>query len=331
MAAKPSGITKGDGTEASPYEVHNYEEIKWCCEDSAAIPEGQIATSYYVYILLVSDIDCQTYDVDFTWGIVATHSFHLDLNTHYIKTFYITANSSMFSTTINANFYIGNGKILNVYGYWDGGSAGVFSLYTNSSNTSVIENIAFSIDMSKIATIIYYVHAVTTYTIKNCSFWLQGDRTGTVGTLNFQQLWATSGQISCCDFYLNDLKTHNAYLCRGYNDSFPCILTNCRFQGSYTSDISSTGGATVMFMYAVTRNCVFDISINKTGTGTSAVGWTNTNSTSNYGIYNTDKINTPISNIPANYIACTTWDMDMRENANADTTLQNMGFDVIKG
>ena len=331
--AKPAGITTGDGTEAHPWEVHNYEEIKWACEDAEAIPTGQTATSGYVYINLVNDIDCQEYDVDFTWSITCLHSIYLDLCQHTIETFYITGSGYMFRSNVNSgDYYIGNGKILNVYGYWDGGSMGVFMFITSNNHAVLIENISFSIDMSKLSTI-YYMNniGVTLYTIKNCSFWIQGDRReATV----YRDLLPFSGMVSCCDFYLNDVKTINSGIVTGYSASQTTVLTNCRFQGNYSEKITSTGGAQYLFSNAILRNCVFDLGINRdsTSTGTSALGFVNNVSTSNTGIYNSEKIVANLQYIPDGYVPCLTSEMDRRVNPNADNILRDdKHFDVITG
>ena len=78
MAEKPSAVT-GEGTVNKPYIVHNYDEIKWACEDAEAIPEGQ-TTSIPVYLKLNNDIDCQEYAQDFEWEITCQHALDIDLN-----------------------------------------------------------------------------------------------------------------------------------------------------------------------------------------------------------------------------------------------------------
>lgn len=322
--AKPSGITTGDGTEAHPWEVHNYDEIKWACEDAEAIPEGQTATSDYVYINLVNDIDCQTYDVDFTWNIVCNHAVYFDLCTHTIKTFYIGASNNYTKSAFYTTYLFAciNGKILNVYGHWDSGSPCL--IYATGG--LLVQNLAFSCDMSKIN--YYAIQAGAKSTIKNCSFWVQGTRTfsGLLGV-------ASDTTISCCDFYFNNFTLSPSAATFLFTQG---MLTNCRFQGTLNWGPLINTSTPYLSSNSIFRNCVWDVTINiDTTVELKKYTMTNSNSSSNTGIYNVSKCSEYLKGIDAAttsaYIACTTWDMDMRENANADTTLQNMGFDVIKG
>ena len=333
MAVKPEGITTGDGTEEHPWEVHNYEEIKWCCEDIDAVPTGQ-ARSLYVYIKLVNDIDCQDYDVDFTWHITITqHAVDFNLNNKTIKTFYIAPDGSssitswgMFSSGNGYAFSLHDGKILNVYGYWDTGSSALFYAQSNLYLT----NISFSIDASKIGSgdgsIIYgYVSSSVTQLVKNCSFWIQG-LTGRFALL------PTTQSITCCDFYFSNCScTNSNHLMQNST-----IITNCRFQGALTYKTTSSPYDNFVTR-GVFRNCVWDatVTLDVPATATNVFSITNGNSTSNFGIYNVNKLDERIYQFDrassSRYIPVTSQDMDMRLNPHADTTLQELGFDVIKG
>ena len=82
----------------------------------------------------------------------------------------------------------------------------------------------------------------------------------------------------------------------------------------------------------IARNCVFDVEIIlSTKVTTEKQFLAGTSSTYNYGIYNRDKLSPLIVFTNTDYIECTTEDMDMRVNPHADVTLQEKGFDVIKG
>lgn len=325
--AKPSGITTGDGTEAHPWEVHNYDEIKWACEDAGAIPSGQTINSDYVYILLVNDIDCKSYDATFTWYIALTHSIHLDLGTHTIKTFYIQKSTYMFvnAATVACDYYVGNGNILNVYGNPDGGSAGLFAMGTAHSHTSVIDNISFSIDLTRISVIAQQNMADNSiYIIKNCAFWLQGDRTSETITIDRSKLFDFCGSMNCCDFYFNDLSVFNAHILFG-SATVLTTLSNCRFQGTYTYD-SDASTSYVLFAYATTVNCVIDATFE---TLHGQLIWCSNDAAAS-GIYNETKIPTTLR-LPNKLIACLPSDMDMRVNPNANLRLDDLGFPVTKG
>lgn len=341
--AKPSGITTGDGTEAHPWEVHNYEEIKWACEDAEAIPEGQTAGAS-VYLKLVNDVDCQEYDIDFLFSIGLTHSVSFDMNNKTIKTFYISNNSSMF--TVNQYLLdIHDGKILNVYGYWDGQSRSMFTVGTsNSPGKLELSNLSISVNATKLIYIITTAtYSASYYTIRNCAFWI----TGITPDINYHgRLVSGNVSMTCCDFYLDDVRPYSD-LFRGVVatnvpiTSQSSVLSNCRFQGTCvrsSTSSGSTGSGTssriyyVLGCHTIFRNCVWDLNITTTAIPTTQniVTLSAVSSTSNSGLYNVDKWDATIT-MPANYIAAYTNEMDMRENPNADIVLQGMGFDVLKG
>jgi hypothetical protein len=331
MAAKPEGITVGDGTQGSPYEVHNYDEIKWCCEDADAIPVGQTATSDFVYLKLVDNIDCQEYDVDFLWSITCTHHVDFNLNSKTIKTFYIAANSCMFTQNAYA-FCIYDGKILNVYGHWESGSWGLFN--TTSSVTQSVRNISFSIDCTKLISVFYNGGSSTTAHIaKNCSFWLQGVHS--TGTNNIDPLTRAAMNFTCCDFEVHmseDVSIYSGtyFLVTG------SIYTNCRFQGNVKWNVTAANQSFIASPVTL-RNCVWAVNTTIVATSDQTCYFMQNTSTSCYGIYNIDLFTIPevltklVIDRSNNYIECHNTDMDMRYNPNADTRLVELGFDVIKG
>lgn len=337
MAEKPAGITGGDGTSAEQaYEVHNYDELNWCCVDSTA--------GTTVYIKLMNDIDCQEYDIDFLFSITITHNVFFDMNNKTIKTFYIRQNSYVFNA---AQYYldIHDGKILNVYGYWDGLSSGLFYAGTSTvAGALKISNLSISANATKLYSIIATaVQNASNYTIRNCAFWITGiDR-----SLNSTgRLVRGNVTMTCCDFYLDDaVVSHNLF--NGNVASGTAIttqssvLSNCRFQGDLTTGNVASGnigsGTSLRYYYVigahtVFRNCVWDINITNTIAPTTQylVQLTSVASTSNSGLYNVDKWADTVT-MPGGYIAAHTNEMDMRENPNADIVLQGMGFDVLKG
>lgn len=344
MAEKPAGITTGDGTQGSPYEVHSYDEIYWCCTDTSARPTGWTSGTP-VYLKLVNDIDCQDYDVDFTWDISIAHGIDFDLATHTIKTFYIAANGHLFYTNItNSVISVHDGKILNVYGQWETGSRAV--LRSNASTGYIqIKNISFSIDVSKFNYSMVEVSGnnTTNHKIVNCSFYIQN-----VHLISTTKSCLTSGgaiTYSCCDFYIiqqpgtsfTSVSTNTSGL-----DITASIYTNCRFQGSllcYTGSNSSYN----FLISSTLRNCVYAVSTNIEASGSTSTGYgsyciTPKNSTSVYGIYNVDLIHLGNSitdfkfDAGERYAACTTFEMDRGENPNAAEVLVNeKHFDVIVG
>ena len=170
----------------------------------------------------------------------------------------------------------------------------------------------------------------TTSTIKNCSFWVQGTRTYS-GLMSI----AANVDIICCDFYFNNfnLSPSPGLACYLFTGG---MLTNCRFQGTLNWGPLTNTNTPYTSSNTIFRNCVWDVTINiDTTVKSKQYTITSSSSSSNTGIYNVSKCSEYLKGIDAAatsaYIACTTRDMDMRENPNADTTLQDMGFDVIKG
>lgn len=336
MAEKPAGITGGDGTsEEQAYEVHNYDELNWCCTDDTA--------GTTVYIKLMNDIDCQEYDIDFLFNITLTHNVLFDLNNKTIKTFYIANGRCMFTASTYA-FHMHDGNILNVYGYWDGQSDSIVSSGSGTNgNVLNLQNLSISVNMSKLHYILSTSNtSATLHTIRNCAFWITGmDKTmGCNG-----RIVAGNVQMTCCDFYLDNAAWYTdlfrGTVGTGQNITTPLsVLSNCRFQGSGTMSTISAGsvksGSVTYYYYVLGsnttfRNCVWDLNLTNsvTPTTTYLVQLTASN-TSNTGLYNVDKWAEAVS-MPPGYIAAHTEDMDMRENPQADITLRDMGFDVLKG
>lgn len=330
MAEKPSEIT-GDGTIASPYIVHNYDEIKWACEDAEAIPEGQTA-SIPVYIKLNNDIDCQTYAQDFEWSITCQHSMDIDLNSKTIQTFYIVAKSYMFDiASTGTQFDLHDGAILNIYGNWFDPSYAIFHI-ASSSTVFNVTNVSFSINASQFSEdsgIIVHANAHTTdvrtiTSFVNCAFTIEGILQSFVNYLFYYV------QLFTCDFMLNVSARDNNFV-----PYTACILQDCRVQGVVDNSAKTATNVNYGLCYgaqSIARNCVFDVEIVlPTIVTTEKQFLAGTTSVYNYGIYNRDKLSPLIVFTNTDYIECTTEDMDMRVNPHADVTLQEKGFDVIKG
>lgn len=325
MAEKPSAIT-GTGTVNDPYIVHNYDEIKWACEDESAIPEGQ-TTSIPVYLKLNNNIDCQEYAQDFEWEITCQHALDIDLNNKTIKTFYIVERSYMFIIpSAAANFSLHDGSILNIYGNWFNPSNAIFS-YAHSSNCVLsITNVSMSINISQFSNstgcIIYTTTADTLYKqFTNCAITLEGILPSTCNVLFYG-----------CGLFTCDIMCNVAFKSTTFVPLTSCVLQDCRFQGLIDCSEASNWGYGYFGNGTIARNCVFDLEMTIPSSWTKTINFLyNTTSIYNYGIYNRDKLPANYSFDNTTYIECTTQDMDMRVNPHADVTLQGMGFDVIKG
>ena len=104
----------GSGTEQDPFIVHSYDEIR-----TAA---GLYSGSYYTYIKLGNNINCNDYGDYFEWetitlGTSGVNVCVLDLDSHYIKNVKVKEDNSMFSLIgfSGNNAEIKNGKLLNIF------------------------------------------------------------------------------------------------------------------------------------------------------------------------------------------------------------------------
>lgn len=325
MAVKPSAIT-GTGTENNPYVIHNYNELKWCCEDADAVPEGQAKTDY-VYVKLNNDIDCSTYGMSFRWFITCEHAIDLNLNNKTIENFYIEADRYMFNVSTTARkLIIHDGKILNVYGDWVYKSYSFLRIMQNTADALLsLKNISLSIDVSNFLNVGSIL--CSTYSqrmiMTNCTIDARGSATTATALV-------ANAQLFTCDIHVDIISSYTVvYLIGGSSSSMGYAL-NCRFMGQI--QLNNITSASYCTNYTTIRNCVIDVTVSSTVSSTATLLFAHGPGQAdvNYGIYNADKLpNYSFSN--TNYIACTTADMDMRVNPNADIVLQEKGFDVIKG
>lgn len=324
MAVKPSAIT-GAGTENNPYVIHNYNELKWCCEDADAVPEGQDKTDY-VYVKLNNDIDCSTYGMSFRWCITCEHAVDIHLNSKAIENFYIQPAQYMFVVPITArNLSVHDGKILNVYGDWIYNSTSVLS--PASGDTINFKNVSMSIDVSNLSSqILIYSANGYALTMTNCTIDLKGSSISKGGVMYL----GYGCKYYTCDFHL-DITTDQRILYIFYGGASNMgYALNCRVMGRV--QLNGFSATSYCVYNATIRNCVFDVQVApvQSSTVTAPFAYGMGQAVINYGIYNTDKLPN-YSFTGTNYIACTTADMDMRVNPNADVVLQEKGFDVIKG
>lgn len=325
MADKPTSIT-GTGTVNDPYIVHNYDEIKWACEDESAIPEGQ-PTYMPVYIKLNNNIDCQDYAQDFEWAITCQHALDINLNNKTIKTFYIVEKSYMFDIpSTAANFSLHDGSILNIYGNWFNPSYAVFN-YASAGNYSLnITNVSMSINVSQFSIgdgiIVNGISNARYIKFTDCAITLEG-----------VMLQTAQYVFKYCGLYVCDIMYNISFRSNAFTPHYGCVMQDCRVQGLIDCNEVVGTWAYGYFGYStIARNCVFDLEMTIPSSWTKTINFLyNTTSIYNYGIYNRDKLPTNYIFDNTTYIECTTQDMDMRVNPHADVTLQGMGFDVKKG
>lgn len=139
-------LLTGDGTQASPYIITSYDDLK------------EFSTDYSLrgnYLQLANDINCKDYGNKFVWDTIALrHSTqgghtYFDLNGHTIKNVSINTNGYMFidGTNHNTVAHISNGTLENIYAYTANGITNGNIDFNNvgiSCDLTGIKNIAFA-------------------------------------------------------------------------------------------------------------------------------------------------------------------------------------------
>ena len=219
-----------------------------------------------------------------------------------------------------------DGKLLNIYGDWIRTSSSVLYINSNSYDTAVaFKNISMSLDATNFSAA--HTALCSGYpswlTLTNCTVDFKGTTTSSVALVS-------SAKLYTCDIHVDLITTSNYAMLLNGTSSYVGYALNCRFMGRLQP--RSITLTSYCVNYCTVRNCVFDVEVlpSTPSTANAAFVYGGGSAAYNYGIYNADKV--PNYNFNGtNYIACTTADMDMRVNPNADIVLQEKGFDVIKG
>ena len=213
----------GTGTQADPWIVHNYDEIKDVFQNRV--------TSDNLYAKLVNDIDCNDYGDTWEWETIAVYAnwnFEFDLDGHTIKNIMIKSGNSLFygKSTVNV---IRNGKILNVF---------------NNSGASVIDgngltlkDISMSVNGTGLTS-----YAFNQISMNNCAVYFKSNK------LN-QEVFLRANITSPfknTDFYLDISNVNSKKIFGGSNNYL--TIDNCRIsgklRGALVSKYLSLGGAT---------------------------------------------------------------------------------------
>lgn len=131
----------GEGTQASPYIITSYADLK------------QFSTDYSLmgsYLQLDNDLDCK----NFVWDTIALRNqmqgghTYFDLNGHTIKNVSINTNGYMFidGTNHNTVAHISNGTLQNIYAYTANGITNGNVDFNNvgiSCDLTGVKNVAF--------------------------------------------------------------------------------------------------------------------------------------------------------------------------------------------
>lgn len=251
----------GTGTQADPYLVHSYSELKTVTTDNSYCPQYS-----HRYIALDADINCNDYGVSFEWETIAlghdSRGFTLDLNGHTIKNIAVKLNNSVFDASYaGANVYgawyaefIGNGKLLNVFsaenstGYLIKGR-GISNTISNLSISCVLGNNSRGVFRDTL------LNAIACY-IESNTFAYTQDVNALI--LSFSQAGDTAStsdpriQNSDFEIHVSNLKTP---LYSAYNLRQQLAILGGRIRGK-----ASTDNANIYFIACgYMQNCVVNL------------------------------------------------------------------------
>lgn len=246
----------GSGTQADPYVVHSYSEIKNVFENAPS--------SGSVYCQLANDINCNDYGSSFSWGNIALRynaaSVIFDLNSHIIKNIQITTNQTMFTFGNSATSIIKNGSILNMFMNTSNG----FCDYTGGLYShSKLQNVSISADATGVNSNPFYCG------FDSCAVFLEG---GSTNYSPFKISNNVSAKMENTDVLLSNAKGYMLF-----EDTGSQNITNSRIRGKFTGEQNFLASDGNLF-----NNCVVDLEYNKAYlTGSSGT---------NTGVINTDKL-----------------------------------------
>lgn len=211
----------GTGTQADPWIVHNYDEIK-------DVLVNKISNN--TYAKLANDIDCNEYGDTWEWETIklrANWVFEFDLGGHTIKNIIIKSENSLFygKSTVNV---IRNGKILNVFN-----NAGESVI---AGNGLTLKDISMSINGTGLTDC-----AFNQISMDNCAVYFKSNK---LNNEVFLRANITS-PFKNTDFYL-DISNVNSKKIFGGSSNY-LTIDNCRIsgklRGALVSKYLSLGGA----------------------------------------------------------------------------------------
>ena len=284
----------GTGTQADPWIVHNYDEIKDVFQNKVS--------SDYLYAKLANDIDCNDYGDTWEWETIkvrASWNFEFDLDGHTIKNIMIKSGNSLFYGASDLNV-IHNGKILNVF---------------NNAGASVINGNGLTL---KDISISVNGNGLTSYGFNNafferCAVYYKSSKLN-ANIVYFTGAYSDIVGAKNCDFYFDVNNMNSKSLTSSVNTT---DYDNCRFRGSVS------GVSAVLYLLSKGKciNSVVEID-------TTNMTWTASNNRMPCKETSTGIINTEISpnlmNGTSGLTACTTAQM-----RDADY-LNSIGFTVVK-
>lgn len=207
----------GTGTQADPYIVHTYSEIK------EAITRGQNNFgSALFYMELGNDINCNDYGATFEWETIGVNNstslhYNFDLKGHTIKNFKVKSGNSVFQHGGGQASIVKNGKILNVY---LGNAKSFCEICGGVYAFSSLQDLSISINAGTTITEDYMFRCG----ISRCAIYIEGATNKRI----FSTFPSLGGTIMDTDFLFNLTQSRNI----DYIASSGRAIERCRFRGT---------------------------------------------------------------------------------------------------
>lgn len=208
----------GTGTQADPWIVHNYDEIKDVFQNKVS--------SDYLYAKLANDIDCNDYGDTWEWGTIkvrASWNFEFDLDGHTIKNIMIKSGNSLFYGASDLNV-IHNGKILNVFN-----NAGESVI---AGNGLTLKDISMSVNGNGLTS-----YGFNNVFFENCAVYYKSSKLQSNIICSGSAFGGVDGVgAKNCDFYFDVNNMNDKNLINSLNG---INYDNCRFRGSVSGASNS--------------------------------------------------------------------------------------------
>lgn len=243
----------GNGTQASPYIITSYDDLKEFSTDTTLTGN---------YLELANDINCKNYGNKFVWETISLRnnttggSTYFNLNGHTIKNVSIASDNYMFidGTNHNTIAYIYNGTLENIYAF----TANGISLGNVDFN-----NVGISCDLTGVKNIAFDMYPA----FHNCGMRVVSN-TPCPNVIQLEQkndvTYYLNGIVEDTDFIINLPSTQLIMV----PDGRPSNVINCRFTGR------ATGWLYQLVKAKNLTNIVADIDFSGcTYTGSSSASW----------------------------------------------------------
>lgn len=316
----------GTGTQADPYLVHSYDELK------TVTTENSYCENYgHKYIKLDADIDCNDYGDSFEWETIKlghdSRGFTLDLGGHTIKNISVKLNNMIFDAS-----YTGN----NVYGAWHSefvGNGKILNVFTQPSSTAYLitgdgirkaSNLSLSACLGNLASGVFS----NIFVEKSAIYVEQGETSSSGAIVLYSNNNVGSGALCTlknCDVLLN---INNVHIClvNSYHGTDSYItIDNCRIRGK----IKATALPRYYICPHKVNNSVIDLDATEAEYGTGLAAHNrNTMKSGSSGVINWDKrASDQPSDSPALY-TCGMISVSNQDIING-AALRSAGFTVV--